>query len=153
MSAARSVSKVCRFGEICFGRDSLGKIRVLLVDDHSAVLDTVSRMLLHEVNVVGTAVNGEELLLETERLQPDVLIADISLPVMNGIEAVRLLKETNPTVNVLFLTVHENVDYVHEAFAVGALGYVVKSRIASDLIDAIKAVHSGHSFVSPSIKR
>lgn len=129
------------------------QIRVLIADDHSAILDTVSRMLSHDFDVVGTAGDGEELLCEIERLRPDVLITDISLPVINGIEAVRRLKETNQTVKVLFLTVHENADYVRESFAVGAHGYVVKSRIASDLIDAIKAVQKGDKFVSPSITR
>jgi two-component system response regulator NreC len=153
MSAVCGVYEAGRSGDNHICRAPLEKIRVLIVDDHDAVLDTVSRMLSLDFDVVGTAGDAEELLREAERLQPDVLISDISLPEMSGIEAVRILKKTNPTINVLFLTVHENVDYVHESFAAGGLGYVVKSRIASDLFDAIKAVQSGHSFVSPSIMR
>jgi DNA-binding NarL/FixJ family response regulator len=127
------------------------QIRILIADDHGALLDMVMRTVSNEFDVVGTAGDGRELLDETERLNPDVLIVDISLPVMSGIEAVRLLNRTHPAVKVVFLTVHENAEYARQAFAVGALGYVVKSRMASDLVDAIKAALIGHRFVSPSV--
>ncbi len=123
----------------------------MLADDQKIVLETISRILSREFDVVGTASDGQRLLDETERLQPDLLVADISLPLVNGIESVRRLKEAGSQVNVVFLTVHDNADYAREAFAAGALAYVVKSRIASDLVAAIKAVHAGHRFVSPSI--
>ncbi len=127
------------------------RIRILLADDHEVVLGTVSRILSRESDVVGTASDGQRLLDETERLQPDLLVADISMPLLNGIEAVRRLKETGSQVKIVFLTVHENADYAREAFAAGALGYVFKSRITSDLVEAIKAVHAGNRYVSPSI--
>ena len=127
------------------------RIRILLADDHEAVLDTVSRMLSREFDIVGTASDGQMLLDETERLQPDLLVTDISMPLMNGIEAVRQLKEAGSQIKVVFLTVCDNADYVREATAAGALGYVVKSRMTSDLIEAIKAAHVGHKFVSPAI--
>ena len=130
---------------------TLEQIRILLADDHEVVLDTVSRILSREFDVVGTASDGQMLLDEAERLQPDLLVADISMPLVNGIEAVRRLREAGSQVKVVFLTVHDNADYAREAFAAGALGYVVKSRITSDLVKAIKAVHAGHRFVSPTI--
>ena len=128
------------------------KIRILLADDHGDMLTTVSRMLSDEFDVIGTVRDGQEILRETKRLQPDVLVADLSMPKMTGLEAVKLLKESNSAVKVVFLTVHEKVEYVRESFALGALGYVVKPRIASDLVEAIKAAVAGQNFVSPSIK-
>ena len=91
------------------------------------------------------------LIKEFERLQPDLLVVDISMPLVNGIEAVRRLKVENSQIKVVFLTVHENADYARECFAAGALGFVVKSRMVSDLIEAIKAVHAGNRYLSPSI--
>ncbi len=130
---------------------TLEKIRILLADDHKPVMDAVSHILSREFDVVGAVGDGQTLLDETERLQPDLLVVDISMPVVNGIEAVRRLKEASSEVKVVFLTVHENADYAREAFAAGALGYVIKSRIASDLVDTIKSVLAGQRFVSPSI--
>ncbi len=130
---------------------TMERIRILLADDHDVLLNRILRILSREFDVVGTASDGQMLLDETERLQPDLLVADISMPLINGIESVRRLKESGSQVKVVFLTVHENADYVREAFAAGALGYVFKSRINSDLVEAIKAVHAGRSFVSPSI--
>ena len=127
------------------------RIRILLADDQKFVLDTISGILSHEFDVVGAVDNGQMLIDETERLQPDLLVADISMPFINGIEAVRRLKEANSEIKVVFLTVHENADYARECFVAGALGYVVKSRMVSDLIEAINVVHAGNHFVSPSI--
>ena len=127
------------------------RIRILLADDHKSLLDTVSNILSHEFDVVGAVSDGEMLIDEAERLQPDLLVADISMPLVNGIEAVRRLKDANSQIKVIFLTVHENADYARECIAAGALGYVVKSRMVSDLIEAITAVHAGNRYVSPSI--
>ena len=130
---------------------NLERIRILLADDHKSLLDTVSNILSHEFDVVGAVSDGEMLIDEAERLQPDLLVADISMPLVNGIEAVRRLKDANSQIKVIFLTVHENADYARECIAAGALGYVVKSRMVSDLIEAITAVHAGNRYVSPSI--
>ncbi len=127
------------------------RIRILLADDHEAVLDTVSRMLSREFDIVGTASDGQMLLDETERLQPELLVTDISMPLVNGIEAVRQLKEAGSQVKVVFLTIHDDADYAREAIAAGALGYVVKSRMTSDLVAAIKAVLAGERFISPTM--
>ena len=124
------------------------QISVLLADDYKPILDTATRLLAHEFDVVGTAHDGQAALEMAEFLEPDVLVTDISMPRMSGIEVVRQLARANSTVKVVLLTVHENSDYVRESLAAGALGYVVKSRMAADLVDAIKAAHAGRSFVS-----
>ena len=131
--------------------ENLERIRILLADDHKPLLDTVSNMLSQEFDVVGAVNDGQKLIDECEHLQPDLLVVDISMPSVNGIEAVSQLKINNSQLNVVFLTVHENPEYVRECFAAGALGYVVKSRIVTDLIEAVKAVHAGNRYVSPSI--
>ncbi len=127
------------------------KIDVLLADDHAEVLDTVARLLAPEFNVVGTVSDGKALLSIAERLAPDVVVVDISMPILNGIEAVRRLRESGSPAQVVFLTVHETSEYVAAALATGALGYVVKPRLATDLSIAIKEVHAGRSYLSPSI--
>ena len=135
-------------------RDRIGelsKIRVLLADDHGGVLDTVARLLVPEFDVVGAVTDGYGLLSAAERLKPDVVIVDISMPILNGIEAVRRLMESGSQAQVVFLTVHESSDYVRAALATGALGYVVKPRLGVDLNVAIKEVHAGRSYLSPSI--
>ena len=135
-------------------RDRIGelsKIRVLLADDHGDVLDAVALQLVSEFDVVGTVTNGKALLSAAERLKPDVVIVDISMAILNGIEAVRRLMESGSQAQVVFLTVHESSDYVRAALATGALGYVVKPRLGVDLNVAIKEVHAGRSYLSPSI--
>ena len=135
-------------------RDRIGelsKIRVLLADDHGDVLDTVARLLVPEFDMVGAVTDGYGLLSAAERLKPDVVIVDISMPILNGIEAVRRLMESGSQAQVVFLTVHESSDYVRAALATGALGYVVKPRLGVDLNVAIKEVHGGRSYLSPSI--
>ncbi len=137
-----------------FVRDRVGelsKIDVLLADDHGDVLDTVARLLAPEFNVVGTATDGQELLSAVERLKPDVVVVDISMPRLNGIDAVRRLMDSGSPAQVVFLTVHESSEYISAARATGALGYVVKPRLATDLAVAIKEVHAGRSYLSPSI--
>ena len=115
------------------------------------MLDTIALLLVPEFNVVGTVTNGKALLSAAERLKPDVVIVDISMPILNGIEAVQRLMESGSQAQVVFLTVHESSDYVRAALATGALGYVVKPRLATDLSVAIKEVHAGRSYLSPSI--
>ena len=139
---------------LCLVRERIGelsKIRVLLADDHGDVLDTVARLLVPEFDVVGSFTDGYGLLSAAGRLKTDVVIADISMPILNGIEAVRRLMESGSPAQVVFLTVHESSDYVRAALATGALGYVVKPRLGVDLSVAIKEVHAGRSYVSPSI--
>ena len=127
----------------------MDRIRVLLADDHEAMLDRVARLLEAECNVVGTATDGQQALEAAQDLKPDVLVLDISMPVMNGIETAHRLKEAGAEARIVFLTVHDDPDFAKEALEAGALGYVIKSRIASDLMIAINEVCAGRSFVSP----
>jgi DNA-binding NarL/FixJ family response regulator len=127
----------------------LDRIRVLLADDHEAMLDRVVRLLETECNVVGTATDGQQALEAAQDLKPDVLVLDVSMPVMNGIETAHRLKEAGAEARIVFLTVHDDPDFAKEALEAGALGYVIKSRIVSDLMIAINEVCAGRSFVSP----
>ncbi len=131
------------------GRLGLDRIRVLLADDHGAMLDRVARLLATECNVVGTATDGQQALEAAQDLKPDVLVLDISMPVMNGIETAHRLKEAGAKARIVFLTVHDDPNYTREALETGALGYVLKPRIASDIMAAINEVHAGRTFVSP----
>ena len=121
----------------------MDRIRVLLADDHEAMLDRVARLLATEFGVVGTVTDGQQALDAAMALKPDVLVLDISMPVMNGIETARRLKEAGAETCIVFLTVHDDPDFAREALEAGALGYVIKQRIASDLVAAIKKAHAG----------
>ena len=125
------------------------RIRVILVDDHEAMLDRIAKLLITECDVVGTATDGRQALEAARDLKPDVMVLDISMPVMNGIETARRLREADAKTRIVFLTVHDDPDYTREALETGALGYVIKPRIASDLMTAINEAHAGRSFVSP----
>jgi DNA-binding NarL/FixJ family response regulator len=120
-----------------------------LADDHEAMLDRVARLLATEYDVVGTATDGQQALEAAQDLKPDVLVLDISMPVMNGMETAHRLKEAGAETRIVFLTVHDDPDFATEALEAGALGYVIKPRIASDLKIAINEVYAGRSFVSP----
>ncbi len=121
----------------------MDRIRVLLADDHEAMLDRVAGLLATECNVVGTVTDGQQALDTAMELEPDVLVLDISMPVMNGIETARRLKEAGSETHIVFLTVHDDPAFVREALEAGALGYVIKQRMASDLVAAIRKAHAG----------
>jgi DNA-binding NarL/FixJ family response regulator len=129
----------------------LSQGRVLLADDHEEFLAVEARLLEPEFEVVTTARDGQAVLKETARLGPDVLILDISMPVLDGIQTARLLKASGSQAKIIFMTVHGDPDYVHAGLAAGALGYVVKSRLATDLLPALREVLAGRAFVSPSV--
>ena len=125
------------------------KTRILLADDHPALLAETARLLGREHEVVGTVADGLELLAAAERLAPDLIVLDISMPGLDGFEAARRLKQSGCRSKLIFLTVWEDADFAREAMALGADGYVVKSRLASDLIPAIVEALAEHPFVSP----
>ena len=124
--------------------------RVVVADDHQAMLDRVATILGTECSIVARAADGRQAFEVTRNLRPDVLVLDISMPIFNGFEVARQLQAANIDVRVVFLTVHEDPEIVHEALEVGALGFVAKSRIASDLLFAIKEARAGRAFTSPS---
>jgi len=123
-------------------------MRILLADDHPQLLERLTTLLRASFDVVGTAHNGEELVAEAMRLDPDVIVADISMPVLTGIEAAHQLHEAGCTAKFVFLTVHSEDEFVQACLAEGALGYVVKRHMWTDLIPAIKAALSGQSYIS-----
>jgi DNA-binding NarL/FixJ family response regulator len=129
----------------------MGKIRVLLADDHEAILEQIRAVLGQEFEIVGTVKNGQDAFLETQRLDPDVLVIDISMPVIDGLQAARQLQSKKLRTKVVFLTVHEDEDFVNAAFAAGASAYVTKPRITTDLVSAIRDALAGRRYVSESI--
>jgi DNA-binding NarL/FixJ family response regulator len=127
------------------------KIRVLLADDHKIVLEGLKGLLEPEFDLVGIVEDGRTLVKEAERLEPDVIVADISMPLLNGIEAVRQIKKTDDQVKVVFLTMHPDVAYATMAFEAGASGYVLKRSASRELITAIKDAMKGRTYVTPMI--
>ena len=130
---------------------ALDRISILLADDHADFLATAVRYLEPHFDVVKTVADGQALLEQAARLGPDIVVLDISMPVLNGIEAARRLKADGSPARIVFLTMHADPDYVRAALAAGALGYVIKSRLASDLLPSIREALAGRPFVSPSI--
>ena len=108
--------------------------------------------LADECLVVGSVGDGRELLSEAERLHPDVIVLDITMPRLDGIEAARQLRRSEPPARLVFLTVHEDADYARAALDAGGLGYVIKARLASDLLPAIRAALADQSFISPAVR-
>ncbi|MDR7483958.1 MAG: response regulator transcription factor [Armatimonadota bacterium] len=131
------------------------KIRVLIADDHAIVREGV-RMILSahpEIQVVGEAGTGEQAVAMAQTLRPDVVIMDISMPGMNGIEATQQIRARVPETSVLALTMHEDDHYVFQLLRAGASGYVLKRAAATDLIDAVRAASRGEAFLYPSVAK
>ena len=126
--------------------------RVLLADDHPAMLALTAAVLAGEYLVVGSVGDGRELLAEAERLHPHVIVLDITMPRLDGIEAARPLRRLQRPARLVFLTVHEDADFAQAALDAGGLGYVVKARLASDLLPAIRAALADSRFVSPTLR-
>ena len=131
----------------------MGKIRVLLADDHETILDRVRTVLGEEFEIVASVQNGQDAVLQTQRLNPDVLVIDISMPVLDGLQAARQLRSKKLETKIVFLTVHEDEDFVTAAFAAGASAYVTKSRVTTDLAHAIRDALAGRKYISESIRR
>jgi len=128
----------------------LSRIRVLLADDHLEFLAVATRLLEADYEVVKTVSDGQSVVEEASTLKPDVIALDITMPVLNGIAAARRLRAAGFTGKIVFLTVHGDADYVRAAVSAGAQGFVIKSRLASDLVPALREVLAGRSFVSLS---
>jgi len=128
------------------------KIRVLIADDHIAIVEQVRGMLCADYDIVGAVHNGRDAILAVQRLDPDLLVIDISMPIMDGLEAVSNLRSTHRRTRVVFLTVHKDQDFMEAAFSVGAFGYVAKADVVDDLVPAIREAMQGRRFVSRSIR-
>ena len=133
----------------------MNKIKVLLAEDHTIVRKGLHSLLEKEIGieVVGEAEDGREAVRKAEKLQPDVVVMDIAMPGLNGLEATRQIKKRFPEMKIIILTVHANEEYVLQTLRAGASGYLVKKAAPGDLIEAIQAVYKGDSFLSPSISK
>ncbi len=128
------------------------RTRLLMADDHTLVVEGIRKLLENEFDLVGTVEDGYALLRAAEELRPDVILLDISMPLLNGIEACRRLLKSMPHARVIFVTMHGDAEYVEEALRAGALGYLLKRSAAAELTSAIKAVMGGSRYVTPLIQ-
>jgi DNA-binding NarL/FixJ family response regulator len=127
--------------------------RVILADDHTLVADALSQLLAPHCEIVATVADGHALLDSAALLKPDVVVADIAMPLLNGLEAGRQLKEKMPGVKLVFLTMNEDPELAVEALKAGASAYVLKKSAASELLSAIQVVLRGKTYVTPQIAR
>jgi DNA-binding NarL/FixJ family response regulator len=127
----------------------MNRARVLLADDHQMVTEGLKNLLADDFEVVGAVEDGRALLVAAKTLRPDVIVADISMPQLNGIEALQQLKKHNPDVKVVFLTMHQNRAYARRALQAGASGFVVKHSASHELVMAINAALKGQTFITP----
>ena len=132
----------------------MGKMRVLIADDHTIVREGLCQLLNKQpdMEVVGEAEDGLDVLKKVKSLHPDIVLLDIGMPRLNGLEAIRLIKEAIPGIQIVVLSMHKKEAYVHQALDYGALGYVLKASPSSDLLEAIRRAHSREYFLSPKIR-
>jgi DNA-binding NarL/FixJ family response regulator len=126
------------------------KIRVVLADDHREVIAKVQGILGDEFEVVETVVNGMQAVSAVQELDPDVLVTDISMPLLSGLQAARSIQKANCRAKIIVLTIHEDLDFIAAALSAGATGYVTKRRLTIDLVFAIHEALKGRTFVSCS---
>lgn len=131
----------------------MDKIKVLIVDDHAVLRDGIRALLdvPEDIEMVGEASEGKDALEKTQELAPDVVLMDLMMPGMDGLEATRRLKKKAPKVKVLILSQHDNREYILSAIKAGAAGYVVKKALGLELVSAIRAVYSGFFYLHPSV--
>ncbi|MFT5140583.1 MAG: DNA-binding NarL/FixJ family response regulator [Lysobacterales bacterium] len=125
--------------------------RIILADDHALLLDAFTKLLEPHFEIVGTAVDGRELVKLASKLKPDVIVSDISMPLLNGLDAAAKIKNLQPDIKFVFLTVNEDPDLVAEAFRLGGNGYLLKSSASTELFKAIEVVVNGGKYVTPLI--
>jgi DNA-binding NarL/FixJ family response regulator len=131
----------------------MGRPRVLLADDHRLLREAFAQLLEPGCDVVGAVGDGRALLAAAQELRPDIVVLDIAMPLLNGLDAARQLKGRMPEVRLIFLTVSEDPDLAAEAFRAGASGYLLKNSAASELFTAIQEVDQGRSYVTPLATR
>ncbi len=129
------------------------KPRILVADDHALVIEGFRRTLEERYELVGMAGDGYELLAAAKTVQPDIVILDISMPLLNGIDTARQLTKICPTAKIIIVTMHADADYVRSAFEAGASAYVLKGSAVDELALAIQAVLGGHSYITPLITK
>jgi DNA-binding NarL/FixJ family response regulator len=127
------------------------KPRVLLADDHRMVAEGLKGLLVEEFEVVGIVEDGRALVAAARKLRPDVIVSDISMPQMNGLDALAHLKRDNPAVRVVFLTMHRDAAYARRALEAGASGFVLKHSAPAELVLAVRAALQGRTFITPDL--
>jgi DNA-binding NarL/FixJ family response regulator len=133
----------------------MNKIRILLADDHTILREGIRSLIEdeHDMVVVGEAEDGQTAVKMACQLEPDVVLLDIAMPLLNGLEATRQIRQSLPNVKVLALTMHDNEEYIRQILAAGALGYILKDTAARDLLGAIRSVYKDLPVLSPAITR
>ena len=129
----------------------MNKPRVLIADDHKIFAEGLKRLLKEDFDIVGVVADGRQLVAAAEKLRPDVIVVDISMPMLNGIDAVQQIKKVQPAIKAVFLTMHPDVAYAVRAFKEGASGYVLKNAVPDELITAIREGLKGKTYVTPMI--
>jgi len=129
----------------------MSRPRVLLADDHTLLLGAFEKLLSEECEIVGQVSDGRALVAAAEKLKPDLIVLDISMPLLNGLEAGRQIKQRLKDVRLVFLTMNEDADLAAEAFRSGASGYLLKRSAASELLTAIREVVQGRSYITPLV--
>lgn len=127
--------------------DPVRKVTILLADDEPTICEAVARLLKNNYEIVAKVRDGQALIETAMRMKPDVIVTDISMPVLNGIKAANILRDSGP--RIIFLTIYQDPAFVRVCLAAGALAYVTKPRMYAELLSAIEEVLVGHSFVSP----
>jgi DNA-binding NarL/FixJ family response regulator len=128
------------------------KIRVILADDHREIVARIRRTLGEEFLVIKVVENGDQAISAVLALDPEVFVTDISMPVLDGLQAARRIQKMNSRTKIIFLTIHEDRDFLAAALSAGASGYVTKRSLSTDLVLAIHEVLKGHTFVSESMQ-
>jgi len=127
--------------------------RILIADDHTLVAELCKRLLETEFDVVGVVSDGRALVRAARELKPDVIVVDVAMPILNGLDAGRQVKEMLPAVNVVYLTMNPDVEVAAEAFRRGASGYLLKTCAAAELVVAVREILRGKSYMSPALSR
>ena len=127
--------------------------RVLLADDHRMMAEGLKALLPDEFELVGIVADGRAMIEAAERLRPDVIVADVAMPNLNGFEALTRLKKSHPDIKVVFLTMHQNAAYARRALDAGASGFVVKHSASEELVVAVHAALKGKTFITPSLTK
>jgi DNA-binding NarL/FixJ family response regulator len=129
-------------------------IRVLLADDHAVLREGLRALFATSagISVVGEVGNGREAVRRAEELKPDVVVMDVAMPDLNGVDAARLVRDRSPGTQVIMLSMHSSTEHLHRAFAAGALGYVLKESAATEVIAAVQAVYAGKRYLSPALR-
>jgi DNA-binding NarL/FixJ family response regulator len=129
----------------------VSRVRVLLADDHKILAEGLKSLLVPEFDLIGVVEDGRAMVEAAKALKPDVIVADITMPQLNGIEALEEVKKFNPNVRVIFLTMHRDTAYARRALEAGAVGFVPKHSALNELVLAVRAAAQGRTFISPTL--